>query len=53
MLIFLFSNICGGRSETVTLEVFSEAATAGVLLKKLLLKTLKNSQENICARGSF
>ena len=31
----------------------TEAATGGVLLKKVLLKILQNSQENTCARVSF
>ena len=31
----------------------SEAATRGVLLKKLFLEISKNSQENTCARVSF
>ena len=30
-----------------------EAATGGVLLKKVYLKILQTSQENICARDSF
>ena len=30
-----------------------EAATGGVLLKKLFLEISKNSQENTCARVSF
>ena len=31
----------------------TEAATRGVLQKKLLLKMLQNSQENTCARVNF
>ena len=31
----------------------TEAATRGVLCKKMLLETLQNSQENTCARVSF
>ena len=31
----------------------TEAATGGVLLKKVFLEILQNSQENICARVSF
>ena len=31
----------------------TEAATEGVLWKKMFLKILQNSQENICARVSF
>ena len=31
----------------------SEAATRGVLLKKVLLKALQNSQKNTCAIVSF
>ena len=31
----------------------TEAATRGVLLKKVFLKILQNSQENNCARASF
>ena len=30
-----------------------EAATGGVLSKKVLLQILQNSQENTCARASF
>ena len=33
--------------------MFSEAATRGVLLKKVFFEILQNSQENICARASF
>ena len=33
--------------------VLSEAATRGVLYKKVLLKRLQNSEENIYARVSF
>ena len=33
--------------------VLSEAATRGVLYKKVFLKISKNSQENTCARFSF
>ena len=34
-------------------KINTEAATRGVLCKKVLLETLKNSQENTCARVSF
>ena len=34
-------------------HVNTEAATGGVLIKKILLKISKNSQENTCARVSF
>ena len=32
---------------------YAEAANGGVLLKKVLLEILQNSQENTCARDSF
>ena len=32
---------------------WSEAATGGVLLKKVFLEISQNSQENTCARDSF
>ena len=32
---------------------YLEAATGGVLYKKLFLKTLQYSQENICVKVSF
>ena len=35
------------------LAVLSEAATVGDIKKKVFLKILQNSQENICARVSF
>ena len=35
------------------LLIFSEAATRGVLWKKLFLEILQKSQENACARVSF
>ena len=34
-------------------EVYSEVATGGVLLKKVFLKISQNSQENTCASVSF
>ena len=36
-----------------SLALFTEAATRGVLCKKLFLEILQNSQENACARASF
>ena len=33
--------------------MMTEAATKGVLHKKLFLKILQNSQENTCARVSY
>ena len=44
------------QKETPTLLFsykYSEAATGGVLWKKLFFKVLRNSQENSCARVSF
>ena len=38
---------------TSTPLLISEAATGGVLRKKVFLKILQNSQENTCARVSF
>ena len=38
---------------TETFACLSEAATRGVLLKKVLLKISQYSQENICGRVSF
>ena len=35
------------------LWVYPEAATGGVLLKKVFLEISQNSQENNCARDSF
>ena len=35
------------------LQKYSEAATGGVLYKKVFLKISRNSQENNCARVSF
>ena len=35
------------------LSCFSEAATKGVLCKKLFLEISQNSQENACARVSY
>ena len=35
------------------IKVHTEAATRGVLYKKVFLKILQNSQENTCARASF
>ena len=40
-------------SRSIFPHLTSEAATGGVLLKKLFLKMLQNSQENPCARVSF
>ena len=34
-------------------SIHTEAATRGVLCKKVFLEISKNSQENICARVSF
>ena len=36
-----------------SLALFTEAATRGVLCKKLFLDILQNSQEHGCARASF
>ena len=49
MLIFLFSNLCGDRSEAVSLKIFSEVATGGILSKKLHLDNSQNSHENVSA----
>ena len=38
---------------TSTPLLISEAATGGVLRKKVFLKILQNSQENTCAKVSF
>ena len=35
------------------MELSSEAATGGVLLKKVFLEILQNSQQNTCARDPF
>ena len=35
------------------IKVHTEAATRGVLYKKVFLEILQNSQENTCARASF
>ena len=41
------------EKEAVKVRLKSEAATKGVLLKKVFLKISKNSQENTCTRISF
>ena len=37
----------------VLLKIVPEAATGGVLWKKMFLKTSQNSQQNTCTRASF
>ena len=44
---------CFERCSTLKSWVPTEAATRGVLWKKVFLKILQNSQENTCARVSF
>ena len=48
--LYLFISVFIG---SVVKIVLSEAATRGVLYKKVFLKRLQNSQENIYARDSF
>ena len=48
--LYLFISVFIG---SVVKIVLSEAATRGVLYKKVFLKRLQNSQENIYARVSF
>ena len=43
-------NVC---DKIINHKKTTEAATRGVLCKKMLLETLQNSQENTCARVSF
>ena len=47
------SAVCMTMIMIILKLVYTEAATWGVLSKKVLLKILQNSQENTCARLSF
>ena len=41
------------QQDTTDVNKGTEAATGGVLCKKVFLKISQNSQENTCARASF
>ena len=49
----IFPTIAKTRYQLLQSYPFSEAATGGVLQKKVFLEISQNSQENTCARVSF
>ena len=46
-------HLVAGLSKLLSFKQSSEAATAGVLQKKVFLKIFKNAQENTCVGVSF
>ena len=58
VLIFVSEDIPSKELKSLTTAakqsgLATEAATAGVLYKKVFLKISQNSQENTCSRASF